>query len=186
MREEIALRKMQDGDPAGLEALMDWYIPYVSAVVWGILRGAMSPEDGEEVASDVFLAAWSQAGDLRAGHVKSWLAAVARNKAKNKLRQAGKTLPLEDDLLELPGWGDPADQTQQAEERRLVQNAVDSLPGEDREIFLRYYYYGQSIREISRGMGLKEPTVKTRLRRGRIRLGELLTKEGFADEPQNI
>lgn len=186
MREEIALHKMQAGDPAGLQALMDRYIPYVSAVVWGILRGTMSPEDGEEVASDVFLAAWNQAGDLRAGHVKSWLAAVARNKAKNRLRQAGKTLPLEDDILKLPGWEDPVDQTQRAEERRMVQNAVDSLPREDREIFLRYYYYGQSVREVSQVMNLKEPTVKTRLRRGRIKLKEMLTGEGMRDESQNI
>lgn len=67
MREETILRKMRAGDPAGLEALMDHYLPYVSAVVWNILRGSMSPEDGEETASDVFLAAWEQADDLRPG-----------------------------------------------------------------------------------------------------------------------
>ena len=60
MREEIILQKIYAGDPAGLEALMERYIPYVSAVVWNILRGAMPAEDGEEVVSDVFLAAWSQ------------------------------------------------------------------------------------------------------------------------------
>ena len=92
MREETIIRRLQSGDPAGLEALMERYIPYVSAVVWNILRGAMAPEDGEEVASDVFFAAWTQADDLRPGHVKGWLGAVARNKAKNKLRQMGRTL----------------------------------------------------------------------------------------------
>ena len=94
MREETILRKMRAGDPAGLEALMDRYLSYVSAVVWNILRGSMSPEDGEETASDVFLAAWEQAGELQPGRVKAWLGAVARHKAKNKLRQAGQTLPL--------------------------------------------------------------------------------------------
>ena len=47
----------------------------------------MSPEDAEEVVSDVFLAAWNQSFDLRPGHVKGWLGAVARHKAKDKLRQ---------------------------------------------------------------------------------------------------
>ena len=60
MREDAILHKMQTGDPSGLESLMDIYIPYVSTVVWNILRGAMSQEDGEEVVSDVFLAAWQQ------------------------------------------------------------------------------------------------------------------------------
>ena len=90
MREESILRKLRARDPAGLEGLMARYLPYVSAVVWGVLRGAMTAEDGEEVASDVFLAAWEQPEDLQAGRVKAWLGAVARNKAKNKLRQAGR------------------------------------------------------------------------------------------------
>ena len=46
MREDAILHKMQTGDPSGLESLMDIYIPYVSTVVWNILRGAMSQEDG--------------------------------------------------------------------------------------------------------------------------------------------
>ena len=67
MREEIILQKIYAGDPAGLEALMERYIPYVSAVVWNILRNSMSIEDGEEVVSDVFMAAWRQPSALRPG-----------------------------------------------------------------------------------------------------------------------
>lgn len=149
MREEAILCKMRAGDPAGLEALMDRYLPYVSAVVWNILRGSMSPEDGEETASDVFLAAWEQAGELQPGRVKAWLGAVARHKAKNKLRQAGQTLPLEDDVLDIPGPGDPAGELERAEEQAMVRRAVFSLPEPDQEIFLRYYYYAQSVKEIA-------------------------------------
>ena len=180
MKEEIILKTMRAGDPAGLEALMDRYLPYVSAVVWNILRNGMSVEDGEEVASDVFLAAWEQAGQLRPGHVKSWLGAVARHKAKNRLRQRGRTLPLEEDALDLPGPDDPAGELERAEEQALVRRAVFSLPGADREIFLRHYYYAQSVKEIAGALGLNESTVKTRLRRGRFKLKELLTKEALA------
>ena len=180
MSEETILRKMRDRDPAGLEALMDRYLPYVSAVVWNILRGSMSAEDGEETASDVFLAAWEQAGELRPGHVKAWLGAVARHKAKNKLRQAGRTLPLEDDVLDIPGPGDPAGELEQAEERALVRRAVFSLPEPEQEIFLRQYYYVQSVKEIAAAMELNESTIKTKLRRGRFKLKELLTKEELA------
>ena len=179
MREETILRKMRGRDPTGLEALMDRYLPYVSAVVWNILRGAMAPEDGEEVASDVFFAAWTQADDLRPGHVKGWLGAVARNKAKNKLRQMGRTLPLEEDALDLPGPEDPAGALEREEEGRRVRRAVDSLPAPDRELFLRHYYYAQSVKEIAGAMGLNESTVKTRLRRGRLKLKDMLTKEAL-------
>ena len=180
MREETILQKLRAHDPAGLEALMDRYLPYVSAIVWNILRDCMSPEDCEETASDVFLAAWEQAADLRPGHVKGWLGAVARNKAKNKLRQRGQALPLMEDILELPGPDDPAGALERAEEQALVRRAVFSLPEPDREIFLRHYYYVQAVREIAAAMGLNESTVKTRLRRGRAKLKQLLTKEELA------
>ena len=182
MREEIILQKIYAGDPAGLEALMERYIPYVSAVVWAVLRNSMPVEDGEEVVSDVFLAAWNQPEALRPGSVKAWLGAVARHKAKNKLRRMNRTLPLEEDALDIPGPDDPPGDLERAEERRLVRQAVDALPSQDREIFLRHYYYAQTVQEIAGRMALNESTVKTRLRRGRIKLKELLTREGLLRE----
>ena len=182
MREEAMIEKIRAGNPAGLEALMDRYLPYVSAVVWHILRSAMPVEDGEEVVSDVFLAAWGRPEALRPGSVKAWLGAVARNKAKNRLRQVSQTLPLEEDALELPGPDDPPGEYERAEERRLVRRAVDALPGPDREIFLRHYYYAQTVQEIAHCMHINESTIKTRLRRGRMKLKDILTREGFLYE----
>lgn len=178
MREAKILQKIKAGDPSGLEALMDIYVPYVSVIVWNILRNAMSPEDAEEVVSDVFLVAWNQSSDLKVGHVKGWLGAVARNKAKNKLRQIGQTIPLEESILDIPSLDDPTEDIDRAQEQQIVRQAVDSLPSEDREVFLRHYYYAQSIKEISVSMALNESTIKTKLRRGRMKLKEILTKEG--------
>ena len=178
MTEQTMIRKMRVRDPAGLEALMDRYIPYVSAVVWNILRFSMQPEDAEEVVSDVFLAAWNQAEDLQNGKTKAWLAAVARNKAKNKLRSLGRDLPMEENLLELPGQESPEAELTRTEERFLVNWAVNDLPEQDREIFLRHYYHAQTVREISQEMALNESTIKTKLRRGRAKLKEILTRWG--------
>lgn len=176
MREEVILRKMRQGDPDGLEALMNRYIPYVSAIVWNILRGSMAKEDAEEVVSDVFLAAWERAGNLQPGFIKAWLGAVARNKAKNKLRKMGRDLPLEEDILEIPDEFTPVTKAEQAEERRQVRRAIDQLGDPDREIFLRHYYYAQTVAEIGQCMRLNESTIKTKLRRGRMRLKDLLTR----------
>ena len=108
--------------------------------------------------------------------MKGWLGAVARNKAKNKLRELGKTLPLEDGVLDLSGTEFPGDGLEREEEQRLVRRAVNALSPQDREIFLRHYYYAQSVKEVSAAMDLNESTVKTRLRRGRLKLKELLTE----------
>lgn len=178
MRDTAILHKLNAGGPRGLELLMEVYLPYVSAVVWNILRGAMSPQDAEEVVSDVFLAAWNQSSDLESGHVKSWLGAVARHKAKNKLRQMGKALPLEESMLDIPSLEDPTEGLDRREEAALVRRAVDAMPPREREVFLRHYYYAQSIKEIAAAMDMNESTVKNQLRRGRIKLKEQLLKEG--------
>lgn len=159
---------------------MDTYIPYVSAVVWNILRTSMTAEDAEEVVSDVFLAAWKQASDLRPECTKAWLGAVARNAARSKLRKLGRDLPLEEDVLELPDELTPDSLAEKSEEQRLVRKAVDSLGEPDREIFLRHYYYAQSLRDISQTMHLNESTIKTKLRRGRLRLKTILLRWGVA------
>jgi len=176
MRDEIILRKIRSGDPAGLEALMDRYIPYVSAIVWNHLRNTLSKEDAEEVVSDVFLTAWQKAGDVLPGSLKPWLGAVARNRARSRLRSAGGELPLEEDVLEIPAEETPEGLLESREERSLVRKALDGLPAEDREIFLRHYYYAQTVSEISREMRINESTVKTRLRRGRLRLRTMLVR----------
>lgn len=176
MRDELILRKIRSGDPSGLEALMDRYIPYVSAIVWNILRDAMSREDAEEVVSDVFLTAWQKAEEVSASSLRPWLGAVARNKAKTRLRSAGRELPLEEDILEIPDDQTPDALLEQSEEQRLVRRAVEKLPLPDREIFLRHYYYAQTVSEISAAMGINESTVKTKLRRGRLRLKTLLVR----------
>ena len=163
MREEKILHKLCDKDPDGLRALMDRYIPYVSTVVWNILRYAMTQEDAEEVVSDVFLAAWHQAAQLQPGKVKAWLGAGARNKANNN-------------LVELSDGTTPLDMLQREEERGLVRQAVDSLQPKDRQIFLRHYYYAQTVEEIAKHMKMPTSTVKSRLRRGRMKLKEYLIR----------
>ncbi len=180
MRDEIILRKLSSGDPKGLEQLMDQYTGYISAIVWNILRSSLSPQDAEEVVSDVFLAAWEQAADIKSGYLKAWLAAVARNKARSRLRKMRMELPLEEDVLELPDENTPVTAAERKEERKLVRKALDQLGQPDREIFLRYYYYIQSVQEISQTMHLNESTVKTKLRRGRMRLKTILTRWGVA------
>ena len=178
MTEQIMLKKIRDRDPAGLEALMDRYTPYVSAIVWNILRFSMQPEDAEEVVSDVFLAAWNQAEDLQLGKIKAWLAGVARNTARKKLRNIDQELHLEEDILELPEQAGLESALEKTEERFLVNWAVNDLPEQDREVFLRHYYYAQTVREISKEMTLNESTIKTKLRRGRTKLKETLTRWG--------
>ena len=70
-----------------LDRAVEAYTPYLSAVVWNAMGASASAEDVEEVVSDAFLALWSSRERLDPERgIKAWLAAVARNKAVDRLR----------------------------------------------------------------------------------------------------
>ena len=93
MRDEMILRKIRKRDPSGLEDLMDRYIPYVSTIVWNILRNCCSKEDAEEVVSDVFVTAWQKAGDVLPGALKAWLGAVPTAGSRKSSTSASSANP---------------------------------------------------------------------------------------------
>jgi len=107
-------------------------------------------------------------------NLKGYLSRVARSLALRKLREKTHELPLEEDILCMEEASLIEKLDQQARDRR-VREAVLSMPQPDREIFLRHYYYCQSISLIAEKMQMNPSTVKTRLRRGREKLARHLT-----------
>ncbi len=179
MTEEQLVKALGRGELSALEALMDRYTPYVSSVVSRILRGRAA--DTEELTADVFLAAWDHRDQLRPGKVKGWLGAVARNRAFNLLRADREALPLEEDVLLLETDG-PDKELDKKETTRVVNQALAQLDRPQRELFVRHYYYGQTVREAALAMGLNLSTAKTWLRRGREELKTILEQEGYGHE----
>ena len=176
MNDAKALRALQKGSEDALSWIIDRYSAYVYTVAFHIVGQSMSPADAEEVAADVFAALWNHAENIKPFSLKSWLGTVARNTAKNKLRAAGQTLPLEDNILILEK-DSAEEELLRREQNRLVQEAVLAMPYPDRDIFLRHYYYGQKLDAIAQEMDMNLSTVKTRLRRGREKLRSILEQK---------
>ena len=151
LEEEIVLR-LNRGDPAALEALIDCYAPYVCGVAARILPGR--PEEWEELAT------------------------VARNRAFNRRRGHREDLPLEEDILLLQS-DLPQSEAEYRELRSTLSLALGSLDQQDRELFVRHYYYGQTVARAAEEMELNLSTAKTRLRRGRERLKRFLQEVGY-------
>ncbi len=169
MTEATALLRLQHGREDALAWFIDKYTPYVCTVIRWLIGGSMSEADVEEVASDVFLVLWERADRLTAETVRPWLGGVARNKARQKLRDRGLTLSLDEDLLVCDG-SDLEGELLRAERDRAVRAAVLAMEPTDRAIFLRYYYHCQPIKAIAGELQLPLSTVKSRLRRGRDKL----------------
>lgn len=180
MKKEIdqkLLSSLRDQDPRGLEQAINRYSSYVAGVVRKVLGTLGTREDLEELASDVFVALWRSAGTLREdSDLKLWLGVVARNRALKHLRSLRLELPLDDAVLS-NGLEPPTHHWERQEEIQQVRQAVLSLDPTDRDIFLRHYFWRQGVRQIAQELGMKESTVKSRLKRGREKLRNQLEKE---------
>lgn len=99
-------------------------------------------------------------------YLKSWLIRVAINECKNRFRflSRHKTEPL--------SFAD--DCSIEIEDRSLL-DSVMTLPEKYREVIYLFYYAGYSVLELATILDSKENTIKSRLKRGREMLKELLT-----------
>ena len=174
MTDAKALMQLQSGDQQALEWFIDRYGNYVGTIVKSILQDCMSREDVEEVTADVFVTFWKCAEGLLPLNLKGYLSRVARSLALRKLREKTQELPLEEDVLfvEEESLIEKLDQEQRD---RRVREAVLSMTQPDQEIFLRHYYYCQSVAVIAEKMKMNPSTIKTRLKRGREKLRQYLT-----------
>ena len=134
-------------------------------------RNRLSREDTEEIVSDVFLSLWKNADgiDLQRGTLRGYLAGAAHNQICKRLRSRKPEFSLEElgtDMLEAV-QASPSDS--------LLWDAVAELGEEDAEIFVRFYRYGESLKEIAHAMDFKLSTIKTRLSRGKKKLKQILT-----------
>ena len=176
MTDRELIRALNKGDVRALEELIDRYGKYVSSVLSRILSGRR--QDCEELTEDVFLAAWNNRHKLREDKLKGYLGAIARNKAFNRLRDLQEELPLEDDIL-FEDSDIPCDLAERQDTARLIEQALLQLEPKQRELFVRHYWYGQTVREAAEEMELNLSTAKTWLARGREQLKEILIKGGY-------
>ncbi|MDY3985039.1 RNA polymerase sigma factor [Dysosmobacter sp.] len=176
MNDDLSAR-LRLGDPAALEEAMDRYASYAAKIIAVYLNRALPPEDMEEVLSDVFVSLWNSRARLE-GEVKPYLAAIARNAARQKLRQARPTEMLPEDTELVDEAPLPEQQAETAEQTAALRQAIDAMAPEDRALFIRVYYLDQTVEEVAAVTGQNPSTLRVRLHRGRKKLKELLQKRG--------
>lgn len=134
----------------------------------------------EEVLQDVWLAVWQGAAGFRGdGPAAGWLFRIAHRKALDAGRRRRPESPL-DELPEEPNWhslagaataaGDPERRLLGRERVRRLVEAVRRLPPEQRATLQLVLVERLPLEEVARVMGCPEGTVKSRLRRARLRL----------------
>ena len=142
------------------------------------------PEDAEEAVSDTYMAVWSVIPPKQPEPLAPFVYRVGRNIALNRARangaqkRSGYTVSVD----ELAGSIAGPDLWETLDARALgqaIDRWLDSLSADNRVIFLRRYWFGDSVKDIALGMGFSESAVAVRLHRARGQLKEFLTEEGF-------
>lgn len=145
-------------------------------------------QDAEETVSDTYLAVWNAVPPQRPDPLSAFVYRVGRNLALKRLRHetAQKRNSSYDLCLEELENCIPSRALEETVDARALGRTIDrflgTLPKETRAIFLRRYWFGDSVRDIAASLGLRENTVTVRLSRTREKLRTYLQKEGYLDE----
>ena len=147
------------------------------------MRLLENQQDAEECVSDTWLRAWNAIPPERPDHLFAYLARICRNLALNRLDwQSAQKRQMEIVVLtaELESCIPSCTEQRNVDLSPLLTAFLESLPEQQRLVFLRRYWYADTIREIAKRYGFREGKVKTMLLRTRRRLRDYLEKEGIS------
>jgi len=173
----------QSGDQQAFGRLITQTRNLVSSIALSIVRDL---DNSEDVAQQVYIGAWQNMSELKnTSSFLPWLRQMTRYKALNFLRDnktRQKVAGEEADLI-LAQFCDPQhdiDSSMQREQSNVIlQDFINQLPFESREIVLLYYREEQSSRQVARLLEQSEANIRKKLSRVRQLLHEqVLRKHG--------
>lgn len=171
-------------DERAIRETDDRYGAYCRTIAQNILH---DPQDAEESVNDTWFHAWNAIPPARPRQLKWFLAKITRNlaldryKAQNaEKRKAGETALILEELEECLPTKDATEQQLEAEElRTCINRFVHTLPARESNVFIRRYFFAESIPEIAQKYRLSQNHVSVMLSRTRKRLKDHLEKEGY-------
>lgn len=170
-----------DRDDTALNETDNKYGKLIFGIAYKILGNTL---DSAECKNDTLFALWNSIPPTRPKNLSAFVSVLARRKAIDRLRQ-GKSRGSEeyalslDELSELipSTCGAPEIEISEKELAALISSLLKKMPKAEANVFIRRYWYFESIKEIAERYGFTESKVKMLLVRTREKLGKLLKKE---------
>jgi RNA polymerase sigma-70 factor (ECF subfamily) len=145
-----------------------------------------SAQDAEECANDTYLAAWNTIPPQSPAPLVSYVCRIARNLAIGRLHAntAKKRNTYYDAALDELEESIPSLETVETEYdakelSKSISDFLGTLSYDERFMFMRRYWYADSVTAIGQMMGLSAHKVSVKLFRVRERLERQLSKEGM-------
>ncbi len=192
----ILIERIRAGDSLAFELVMRRHNRRLYRIARSIVRNNAEAED---IVQETYVRAYQKLDSFTGPNgFTSWLCRIAFNEALGRLRKRGRVISL-DDYVTAPEGGadgavrridtmkteqpDPEQLTANAELRRILEAAIDTLPDDFRSVFVLRAVEGMSVAETADALGLRPETVKTRLHRARLKLRRILEARYSAVEP---
>lgn len=144
-------------------------------------------QDALECENDTYLAAWNAIPPHRPKVLSTFLGKLTRRisldrlKTRHAQKRGGDIPPLSFDELAqcIPDGRSLSDTLETKELAGSISAFLRTIPLRDRQVFVRRYWFCDSIAEIAAQSGWSESKVKMNLLRTREKLRQFLRKEGF-------
>ena len=183
MEDKEIIKLFTERSENAVEATQRKYGAYCNTIAFNILGDA---QDAEECVSDSLFKTWNAIPPAKPASLRSFVGRITRNIALDRYesrsaeKRGGGQLALAlDELTE----SIPAPEAQAPGEITAILNAfLAGLGRDERIIFVRRYWYGDSLARIAELYSMNEKTVATYLFRTREKLRVYLRKEGFDHE----
>jgi RNA polymerase sigma-70 factor, ECF subfamily len=150
----------------------------------------LGPDDAEDVVQDALLSAWKSMGSFEGTSFRAWVFRIVTNRALDRLRSRKRhpELPLDppSESDDATGWAEPvaggpelADLAADREALRVVEDALGTIPADQRAALLLRDVEGFAYEEIAVITGTEIGTVKSRIHRGRLAVRNILITRGW-------
>jgi RNA polymerase sigma-70 factor (ECF subfamily) len=176
------LRRVGRGDRGSFEELYDRLSGVLFSVAYRVLNNEAAAED---VLQDVFVQIWEKAPlyNPAIGKPLTWALTLTRNKAIDRLRSTQRRNRLqekvqqESEIFEQFDARSAFEAFASAESSKLVREAMEKLSQEQRQVIELAFFSSMTQTEIAELLNLPLGTIKARIRRGMMKLRELIGPE---------
>mgnify|MGYP001458143392 CR=1 FL=1 len=165
MEDQIAIQRLKEGDPSGLEYLVDKYQLKATQAAWLIVRDRHTAED---LVSQGFLKAYRSIRQFKnEGRFQSWFYRIIVNLALDYLRSEKRTVEIDPTSIETDDRFISQDLPLEewiAEKESLeeLKAAFDRLHPEQRAVIVARYFLGLGEKETAQQLGKSVSTIKWR------------------------
>lgn len=170
-------------DPSALARFEETVLPHLDAAYTLARYLLRNDQDAEDVVQDAYLRAVRHFGGYRGGNTRAWLLTIVRHTCYSWLRRHkadARAIEFDETLHgEVRVGDDPEAEMLRGALGEALNQAIDGLPVEFREVVILRDVQGLSYAEIAEVVGIPVGTVMSRLSRARLRLQRALPVEDY-------